>query len=257
MIDALRRAFRPAVLMALLCVGTTQAQTEQSVLAVPYGVGERLEYTVYFGKLKAGNGSMEVKDIQDVRGRDAWHAVWELHGGLRFVYHIDDVFATWIDRRTGNSLRFYRDQNEGRRDKESTFEMYPERSLFQESGDTLEAGVANPLDDASFLYFVRTIPLVVGETHSYNRYFRPDRNPVTLKVLRKDTIEVAGRRWPAVVVQPTFKSSGPFSENGRAELWFSDDRNRIMLQMKSSLPFGSINLYLTSYRPAPAAPSAP
>ncbi len=217
--------------------------------SVPYGVGERAEYNVYFGKIRAGNGSMEVVDVQEVRGRETWHAVWKISGGVRFIYHINDTFETWIDRATGNSLRFRKDQREGRSEHERVYEMYPERSQFIEQGDTAEAGLSNPLDDVSFLYYVRTIPLQVGETYSINRYYKPDRNPVTLKVLRRDTIEVADRRWPAIVVQPTFKTPGIFSENGRAEVWLSDDKNRIVLQMKSGLPFGSINLYLTSFRP--------
>ena len=50
-------------------------------------------------------------------------------------------------------------------------------------------------------------------------------------------------------MQPVIKTRGIFSENGHAEVWLSDDANRIMLQMKSGLSFGSINLYLTSFRP--------
>ena len=45
------------------------------------------------------------------------------------------------------------------------------------------------------------------------------------------------------------KSKGIFSENSKAEIWFSEDANRIMVQMKADLPVGSLNLYLTSARP--------
>ena len=40
-----------------------------------------------------------------------------------------------------------------------------------------------------------------------------------------------------------------FSENSKAEIWFSEDANRIMVQLKADLPVGSLNLYLTSARP--------
>jgi len=50
------------------------------------------------------------------------------------------------------------------------------------------------------------------------------------------------------VIQPTIKTNGVFSEDGRAEVWLSDDEHRTILQMKSKLSFGSINLYLTSLR---------
>src|SRR5207253_6613731 len=142
-------------------------------------------------------------------------------------------FESWIDRRTGNSLRFKQSLNEGRRDVDRNFEIYPERSAFQEEGDTLEASVRNPLDDGSFLYFLRTIPLVVGETYTFDRYFRPDRNPVRIRVLRKERIKVPAGTFDAIVVQPIIKTKGIFSENGRAEVGLSDDERHLTLQLKS------------------------
>jgi hypothetical protein len=168
---------------------------------------------------------------------------------------VNDRYESWMDVRTLNSLRFNQDLNEGQRDVERQFEIFPERSAFSENGEAEQPSVANPLDDGSFLYFLRTIPLVVGETYSFERYFRPDRNPVTIRVLRRERISVPAGEFNAIVVQPVIKSKGIFSENGHAEVWLSDDANHIMLQMKSGLKFGSINLYLKSYRPAPAGPT--
>jgi hypothetical protein len=246
---------RLAVLLALLAVPAA-AQDHGSLMRVPFGVGERLEYDVKFGKIKVGSGSMEVAGVETVRGRPTWHTVFQVRGGT-FFYRVNDQYESWIDRQTGNSLRFRQDLNEGRRDVERNFEIFPERAVFQENGeDSLQTSVQNPLDDGSFLYFLRTIPLAVGETYTFDRYFRPDRNPVTIKVLRKERIGVPAGEFDAIVVQPVIKTKGIFSENGHAEVWLSDDDNRIMLQMKSGLSFGSLNLYLKSYRPAQAGPSS-
>jgi hypothetical protein len=75
---------------------------------------------------------------------------------------------------------------------------------------------------------------------------------VKIRVLRKERIDVPAGEFAAIVIQPIIKTKGIFSEGGRAEIWLSDDANRIMLQMKSKLSFGSLNLYLKSYRPAEA-----
>jgi len=48
------------------------------------------------------------------------------------------------------------------------------------------------------------------------------------------------------VIQPVIKTKGVFSESGHAELWISDDDKRVILQMKSQLSFGSLDLYLTN-----------
>ena len=239
-------------LVLLLATSAVRAQEPQPERRnVPWGVGERLEYDLKFGKLKVGSGSMEVTDVEDVRGREAWHTKFEVRGGT-FFYRVNDTYESWFDTHTGNSLRFRQDLNEGSRDVERIFNIYPERAVFTENADTAMASVSNPLDDGSFLYFIRTLPLTVGETYSFDRYFRPDRNPVTIKVLRKERVSVPAGEFDAIVVQPIIKAKGIFSENGHAEVWLSDDKNRIMLQMKSGLSFGSINLYLKSYRPARA-----
>ncbi|HEV7992255.1 MAG TPA: DUF3108 domain-containing protein [Gemmatimonadaceae bacterium] len=241
---------------ALLVVAASPALAQGARLPVPYGVGERLEYDVHFGKIRVGSGTMEVEGLSDVRGRETWHTVFTVQGGLKFVYRVNDRYESWIDTHTGNSLRYKQDLSEGRRDVERNFEFFPERGVFTENAEPEAPSVRNPLDDGSFIYFLRTIPLTVGETYTFERYFLPDRNPVTIRVLRRERIRVPAGEFDALVIQPVIKSKGIFSENGHAEVWLSDDDSRIMLQMKSALSFGSLNLYLTSHRRAPARTSA-
>jgi hypothetical protein len=71
-------------------------------------------------------------------------------------------------------------------------------------------------------------------------------------VLRKERIRVPAGSFDAIVIQPVIKTKGIFSENGHAEIWLSDDDRHIMLQLKSKLSFGSLNLYLKSYFPSPS-----
>ena len=224
-------------------------------ITVPFRTGERLEYDVKFGPLHVGNGWMEVLGVDTVRGQEAWHTAFNVRGGT-FFYHVNDRLESWLDVRTLSSLRHTQDLNEGSRDRERHFEIYPERGVYAEEGKEEQPTVEAPLDDGSFLYFLRTIPLEVGKTYEFNRYFRPDRNPVTIKVLRREHVRVPAGEFDAVVVQPIIKTKGIFSESGRAEIWLSDDDRHIMLQMKSKLSIGSLNLYLKSYRP-PAPPQTP
>jgi hypothetical protein len=225
---------------------------------VPFRSGERLEYDVKFGPLHVGNGSMEVLGIDTVRGQETWHTAFNVRGGT-FFYKVRDRLESWLDVRSLSSLRHRQDLNEGSRDRERQFEIYPERGVFSEDGKPEQPSVDAPLDDGSFLYFLRTIPLEVGKTYEFNRYFRPDRNPVTIRVLRREHVKVPAGEFNAIVVQPIIKTKGIFSESGHAEIWLSDDESHIMLQMKSKLSFGSLNLYLKSYRPPTPAitPTAP
>lgn len=241
------RRLRALLLVALSIASPALAQGGGR-MPVPWGIGERLEYDVRFGRLRVGGGTMEVVGTQDVRGRETWHTVFTVRGG-NFLYKVNDLYESWIDTRTGNALRYRQDQHEGNRDVERNFEFFPDRAVYVENGEEEQTSVHNPLDDASFIYFLRTIPLNVGETYNFDRYFIPDRNPVTIRVLRRERIRVPAGDYDAIVIQPVIKSRGLFSENGHAEVWLSDDENHIMLQMKSGLKIGSLNLFLRSYRP--------
>ena len=239
-------------LVAMSVATTTQAQTSRSTTAAdsrPFVVGERLSYDVQFGVIKVGTGSMEVRGIDTVRGRSAYHTTFRISGGIP-LFSVEDVFESWFATDDLASLRFIQDQNEGTKERQHHYEIFPERRTYDDLTDEKpeQPSVADPLDDGSFVYFVRTVPLEVGKTYEFQRYFKPDRNPVTIRVLRRERVKVPAGTFDAVVIQPVIKTKGVFSEDGHAELWISDDERRMILQMKSRLSFGSLDLYLTNVR---------
>lgn len=250
-----------AVLAATL-VGAlaSPVAAQRTPAAVPWESGETLVYDVRFGALKVGNGRMKVVGIDTIRGQPTWNVRFSISGGT-FFYRVNDVYESWMDLFTLNSLRYVQDTDQGSRERLRSFEIFPDKAIYNEvaKNNRVMPSVSEPLDDGSFLYFIRTVPLVVGETYDFHRYFKPDRNPVRIRVLRKERIKVPAGSFDAIVLQPIIKTSGIFSEGGHAEVWLSDDDKRIMLQMKSRLSFGSLNLYLRSYRllgPDPQAAKA-
>jgi hypothetical protein len=240
-----------SVLVSVLALATalaTSARREQPTPAIPFGVGERFTYDVKLGPFKAGRGSMEITSTDTIRGRTAYRAVFRVKGGI-LGYKADNTMETWIDSASIVSLRFTQDFEQTGKDRKKHYEIYPERAVYQEPDKPEQPSVPDPLDDASFIYFVRTVPLEIGRTYSFDRYFKPNANPVRIKVLRRETVKVPAGTYQTIVVQPIIKAKGIFSENSKAEIWFSEDANRIMVQLKADLPVGSLNLYLTSARP--------
>lgn len=226
--------------------GTSSGRTPAPV---PFEAGENLTYDVRFGAIKVGTGRMRVVGVENIRNRPAWHVLFTLSGGT-FFYQVDDVYESWMDVLTLNSLRYVQNQDQGQRERKRTFEIFPERAVYNEvfKNNREMPSVANPLDDGSFLFYIRTVPLEVGKTYEFNRYFKPDRNPVVIRVLRKERVRVPAGAFNTIVLQPIIKTSGIFSEGGQAEIWLTDDSKRMMVQMRSRLSFGSLNLYLRSYR---------
>jgi hypothetical protein len=219
----------------------------------PFGVGELATYTLnYF--IAHGTGSMEVVGIDTVRGRPAYRFRFVIAGKARAIikdiYSVNDTLTSWTDTATFQSLRFYQKGRENGRPHDRQYEMFPDTKEYTDGiGRAHKPSVPHPLDEIAMLYYLRSEPLTVGETKRLNNYFKPASNPITLRVLGRDTIRVAGRKYPAIVVNPIIKSkSSLFDEDADTRVWFSDDSARIVLQIQARMPIGKLTMSLSSYR---------
>jgi hypothetical protein len=215
--------------------------------AVPFSVGEELTYKATFGGIPAGTARMRVDGIEMVRGRPAYHVVFTIDGGVP-LFRVRDRYESWIDVQTLASLRHRQQISEGRYKRTTTYEIYPERGTYEE-GDSVYASVSHPLDDGSFIYAVRAAGIRVGETRRDDRYFRPDRNPVVLTGLRSESVRVGAGSFATTVVRPSIKANGIFSENGEAQVWFSQDARRYPVLVKSKFAKFSLTLSLQKVVP--------
>jgi hypothetical protein len=250
--------------LALLAVGTVGVQRASSqsfapastasfaVAPVPFAVGEELTFKASFAGIRAGTARMKVVNIENVRGRAAYHIVFTIDGGIP-LFRVRDRYESWIDVQSLSSLRHIQQISEGGYHRNTTYEIYPERALYQKDGGALQPSVARPLDDGSFIYAIRADMPSVGETQRDDRYFRPDRNPVVLKGMRHESVEVGAGRFSTTVIHPSIKANGIFSDNGDAQVWFTDDANRYPVLVKSKFSKFSLTLELLSARPGDRA----
>lgn len=216
---------------------------------VPFGPGELLTYEVRLGPFTVGESSMWIPDIETTRGMPTYRIEWRIKGGIPF-YHVDTTFKSWVDVNRLVSLRFVQDQHEGSNTRYRDYLIFPEQRRWTQAdgGDKGALPSADPLDDLSFVYFARTLDMKVGKSYRFDRYFKESGNPVIIKVLRRDTRTVPAGTFRTIVLQPIIRTSGMFSEGGRAELHFSDDARRILVYMKTELPGINLTLHLKSVR---------
>jgi len=267
------RAARTVVVLLLITVGlhaqSDSARRDSSLsamaivtpslpapAAVPFPVGERLVYGARYGPFSVGTATMQVAGVDTIRGVEAVHFVFLIDGGALW-YHIHQNLESWVGRHDFRSRRFLNQTEEKGKTWERKFEIYPDSGFYREAGrDTTVTTVADPLDDAAFLYWIRTVPLEVGKRYEYRRYFRPERNPVIVEVLKRERVGVAGRKWDAIVVRPRIPNGGGiFAEKADARMWLSDDSLRIMLALQSKFSFGQVTLKLKEYSdPRPEHP---
>jgi hypothetical protein len=241
----------PAIAAAALFIAAplpAQAATAEpgpSAAPVPFAVGEELVFHAKFGVIPAGTARMRVEGIDTVRGRAAYHVTFAVDGGIP-LFRVHDRYESWIDIATLSSLRHRQQISEGRYSRHTTYEIMPERGEYQKNDEPPKPTVASPLDDGSFIYAIRAAGVRVGETRRDDRYFMPDRNPVVLTGVREDTVSVGAGTFVTTVVRPTIKTGGIFSENGEAQVWFTNDDRRLPVLLKTKFSRFSLTLSLES-----------
>lgn len=226
------------------------ARTIRSIAAVPFGLHEKATFKVSFGGIGVGSGSSEVVGLDTLRGEPAYHLVFRIKGGM-IIAHVDDTQESWLAVTNLVSLRFHQNLHEVNYKRNLTFDMFPAEMMWRaiERQQSEPLASKEPLDDISFMYWARTIPLEVGKTYSFTRYFKKDGNPVIVKVLRKQTVKVPAGTFNTIVIQPIIKTKGLFGEGGEAELYFTDDARRMLVMMNTKMSIGTIKLQLQTYQP--------
>ena len=222
--------------------------------AVPFAIGERMRYSAKYGPFSVGEATMEVVGLDTVRGEETVRFRFHIKGGALW-YRLDQMLESWVGRADFRSRRYINASEERGRKRHSRYEIFPDSGFYREEGiDSAKATVPDPLDDAAFLYWVRTVPLEMGKRYEYHRYFRPDRNPVIIVVEKKERVSVAGRKFNAIVVRPIIpKGRGIFAEQAEAHIWLSDDERRLVLALQSTFSFGTVTLKLKEF----SAPESP
>ena len=209
----------------------------------PWAVGEKLTYSAKLGLLTLGEGTLEVAGIDTVRGVDAFRFRFRLTGKT-IVFSLDDVLESYVGVQDLNSRRFVQNFVENNKTTHRLYEIYPDSGFFREKGKPEpQPSPPDPLDDAAFFYFVRVAKLEVGKKYTYNRYFRRDKNPVTIEVTKREKMALPdGREVDCLVLHPVIETKGMFSKRSDTRIWLTDDARRLPVQIRSKFPFGTITL---------------
>jgi hypothetical protein len=183
-----------------------------------------------------GHGAMWVDGPEVVRGTETW----VLHFGFKArlgPVKVSDTTESWLDPQRMASLRFVKHERHPFSSHDEDIALFPDQKRWSgangESGDAITAA---PLDELSFIYFLRTVPLDADSTYSFNRHFDAARNPTTVKVVRRGSVTVGAGTFDAILVEMRVRDPARYRGEGVIRIHFSDDARRLPLRIESTLP---------------------
>jgi hypothetical protein len=206
----------------------------------PFHVGERFTYDAKINSISAGKATVSVEGLETVRGVPTFHTIFDVRGRVLFKKFANH-YESWFDTTNLVTMRHIQKTD----DVDKTYEFYPSKQIYIKNGDGVEnPSVAMPIDESSFLYFLRTLPLDVGKTYTVPRYYHAMKNPIEIRVDRRERVKVPAGEFDAWVLKPVIKSNGLFSPRSDAEVWLANDQARTLLKLRSKLALGTLYLEL-------------
>ncbi|MEX2528885.1 MAG: DUF3108 domain-containing protein [Gemmatimonadota bacterium] len=233
-----------------LPVGTLVRVPGEPEFQAPWRVGEYLEYELRMSPLgRVARATFSVQAGEAVQGVPTVRFHSRVRGRV-LLAPVEKDNLSWVDPRTMVSLRYESQAREFTFRKHDRVDIRPAEGVWVEefSGDTGPLPSAWPVDQLALLYYARGLPLNVGDSIRITRYFRVYENPVEIRVLRREEVEVPAGTFPALVVEIHFAPRRRFEDGGTTTLYLSDDPRRLLLRMETPVPiFGTVDMRLTGF----------
>jgi len=213
--------------------------------AWPFQVGERLTYNVSFTGITAGQASLEVVNDTVVNNYHQLHIRFNARTTfpVSSIYTINDQVDTWLDSKYLYTKKLTKNIREGNYKNDSYTIIDYDQSIAITNGDTV---IIDQFlrDSYSLFYFLRTIPLIIGETIDFTAFDGKKITPFQVITKTKETINTMAGTFPCLVVKPFREGTTLLKNKGDMMIWFSDDKIRLPIQIRIKLKYGSMLLKL-------------
>jgi Protein of unknown function (DUF3108) len=220
---------------------------------VGFGAGEKLVFNVQYGLITAGEATLEIRNIAVINDRPCYRIVSDARTNDFFskFYQVRDRYESYMDTTELYSLRYEKHLREGKfkRDEGVDFDQVGHRAIYK---DKVVPIPPRSQDVLSAMYYVRTLPLEVGQSISIANHTDGKNYPLVVKVLAREHVKVDAGEFDCFVVEPILRGPGVFTQQGRLTVWLTDDEYRIPVLMQSKVAIGHVAAILKSYKVADA-----
>lgn len=213
--------------------------------------GERLQYRIHYGPLNAGTATLATKQTT-YRGQPHLYVrgIGKTTGPVRTFFRVDDVYESFINKKTGQPSYYVRNVKEG---------GYSQHLSAAFNHDNLTVHLtdrknpANPprtlktvrglQDMLSAFYYLRDLSaaeLRPGTVKNMNIWIDDEMFSFQLKVAGTETVTTKFGKINCLKIHPIVMGGRVFKSKESVVLWVSNDQNHVPIAIKAELAVGSL-----------------
>lgn len=249
------------VLAASLALPTASAalQATPAQDRPPFPIGEALEYSVSVSVGgTVGSGQMRVEGPVAQGDVSTWRLVFDMQAGRGPIRAMDRT-VSWLDPRHFRITRFEKRERHPLSRSEEKVEIHQAQGTWRDevAGTSHELGSTAPLDELSFIYYLRTLPLDRDTTFEVSRHFDPARNPTVIRILGEELVETPVGIFRTRIVEMDVRDPKRFRGSGTVRLNIDTADCHVPVRIVSRMPvLGTTTLLLKGWVSPPRYPGA-
>ena len=249
------RALACAAMAAAALAVPAWMLAQRSEAALPFAPGEQCVYRGSSRLGRIGTGTMGVDGPERVDGRDLYLLRFDFRGRVGPA-GVEDRTRSWFDPATRASFRYTKHERSPISSANQDVRMDPGARRWA-SGDGRGGAMPTdaPLDELSFIYYIRTLPLRAGDVYSLSRHYDSGRNPVVIRVIGRAPIRVPAGEFRTVEVEMRVKDAR-YRGEGIVQFHFTDDARKVPVRIESSVP-GAGRMVLSLQQITPQCAASP
>ena len=174
------------------------------------------------------------------------------NGFVARLYHVHDIFEASFDGRTFCSQQIHKHTEEGSRHREQTIRfdyargkaLRDDLNLKNNERTHLENAIPPcALDVLSALFYAASLPLAEGSTYVFPVNDGGKTVDLQVAVLGRERLKTDAGVFETIRVQPKADSE-IIKKHGSIWIWYSDDGERLPVQMRGHMGWGTLTMTL-------------
>ncbi len=221
---------------------------------------EKFLLSISYLGITAGHISLETRPQVLVSGKKAFHFIGRMKSAkfYEYIYTLNDTLETFIDTESFLPVKYtLRQRESGQKvDDLQVFDHKKRKTYFWynrlKKGKTKKQEKESYLpeyfqDSFSALYFVRGLPLKVGDVYEFPVVTRAKMWLLKMKVAEKEQVKINGKWVDAIKIKAETHFPGVLKKKGDILFWYSADKYRKLLKFNAKVKIGSIEGELLEY----------
>jgi len=255
---------RLSAILVLCLVLSGLALTSDADTTVPFSVGEKLTYQIFWGPFVVGRATLEVAGIEPMDGHNCYHLVAKAKtsGLIDLLFPVDSTAESWLDCDGLFTRRYTEVRTEGahHRTGEAHYDYARKETTIinRLNGHAKHYPLDQPVQDViSSIYVVRTRNLMLDAEQTFTINAASTNYTVTVRPDQRKAVWVrALGDTQALRIEPTPTLTIVSANRGRMWFWMSDDARHLPLLVDSEIKLGSAKLVLFSIGTGKTPPHA-